>query len=51
MFSAQAGFAGLLKPMQVKNMFRVEAEQGKARAGILKTGHGRVKTPFFSLLV
>lgn len=28
-------------------MFRIKAVNGKAKAGILKTGHGNVETPFF----
>lgn len=28
-------------------MFEIEATDGNARAGILKTAHGKVKTPFF----
>ena len=28
-------------------MFKINAEQGKARTGILKTRHGKIKTPFF----
>ncbi|MBD3310467.1 tRNA guanosine(34) transglycosylase Tgt [Candidatus Woesearchaeota archaeon] len=28
-------------------MFKLDAEQDNARAGILKTAHGRLKTPFF----
>jgi len=31
----------------VVSAFRVSAEQGKARAGFLKTGHGCLETPFF----
>ena len=29
------------------SVFRVGAEQGKARAGFLKTAHGSIETPFF----
>jgi queuine tRNA-ribosyltransferase len=28
-------------------MFRVKASEGRARAGLLKTSHGRIETPFF----
>ncbi len=30
-----------------KIMFKLEAKEGKARAGELKTRHGKIKTPFF----
>jgi queuine tRNA-ribosyltransferase len=31
----------------VSSTFRISAEQGRARAGFLKTAHGRIETPFF----
>ena len=33
--------------MRSKNMFELEAMEGKARAGLLRTAHGKVQTPAF----